>query len=400
MPENSTVVFGMGTGRCGTASLAKLLNNQADAQVTHELWPILPWKAKPTTLVERIRLLQARPAGIVGDVASSYLPHLESCLESGLESNSDVYKNVRVIGLERPRDEVVESFSRWLDEIHPLPIDHWSEQPAEGFYRDILWSRSFPKYSHNDRKKSIAAYWDEYHQRLSALVSKHPKQVRVFNYEEALNQEVPQRELLEFAGVAADSQQLELNVQGDHFLGKPIEKRPVAKPAHPANLVVTSQINGKPSPTQQHLMNFGHVFWSLNEGVDLPTILGRTATTAVRRGFLEWLWMDHRAEIDQQRLTQLRLAPEDVSLILEQPLAGNVLRPTDQPIAMRVRRQVFFRLRDQFALPFCDATTPEPWLPFFVPEVVEQAHGAVYLSPIAAFLNRVQNAECSIAVIP
>ena len=36
-------IFGMGTGCCGTASLAWLLNSQENAFVGHELFPILPW---------------------------------------------------------------------------------------------------------------------------------------------------------------------------------------------------------------------------------------------------------------------------------------------------------------------------------------------------------------------
>jgi hypothetical protein len=40
---NRQIVLGMGAGQCGTGILAEILNQQADAKVTHQEPPLLPW---------------------------------------------------------------------------------------------------------------------------------------------------------------------------------------------------------------------------------------------------------------------------------------------------------------------------------------------------------------------
>ena len=42
----SRIVLGIGTGRCATASLATLLNEQEDSSVSHEVRPLLPWNTE------------------------------------------------------------------------------------------------------------------------------------------------------------------------------------------------------------------------------------------------------------------------------------------------------------------------------------------------------------------
>jgi hypothetical protein len=39
-----SIILGIGTGRCGLASLAKILNQQPDTQCSYEDSPLLPWK--------------------------------------------------------------------------------------------------------------------------------------------------------------------------------------------------------------------------------------------------------------------------------------------------------------------------------------------------------------------
>jgi hypothetical protein len=79
----SSLILGLGTGRCGTHSLAELLNRQPDAAFTHEDFPLLDWKPLPgrpgiATRITRIR--NSRSARFLGDVASFYLPHVEEII--------------------------------------------------------------------------------------------------------------------------------------------------------------------------------------------------------------------------------------------------------------------------------------------------------------------------------
>ena len=46
MKKNKKIIFGLGTGRCGTMSLSKLLSHQKNSIISHELGglPWLSWK--------------------------------------------------------------------------------------------------------------------------------------------------------------------------------------------------------------------------------------------------------------------------------------------------------------------------------------------------------------------
>ena len=106
------IVLGIGSGRCGTLSLARLLNQQPDVQASHEEPPLLPWSGADAARVigERFaRMRRQREAPILGDVASFYLPYLDEIIAAEPE--------VRIICLKRPREEVVASFCRWLDQV-------------------------------------------------------------------------------------------------------------------------------------------------------------------------------------------------------------------------------------------------------------------------------------------
>jgi hypothetical protein len=73
-----SIILGIGTGRCGTASLAKVLNRQAEANCSYEEPPLLPWR--PADSAERVirerfaRFRNVGKARLLGDVASFYLP--------------------------------------------------------------------------------------------------------------------------------------------------------------------------------------------------------------------------------------------------------------------------------------------------------------------------------------
>src|SRR5690606_35389199 len=79
----SRIILGIGSGRCGTRSLADVLERQPGCRVTHEERPLLAWDAdqKGERLRARFaRWRQLRSEPIVGDVASFYLPYLDEAL--------------------------------------------------------------------------------------------------------------------------------------------------------------------------------------------------------------------------------------------------------------------------------------------------------------------------------
>lgn len=63
----------MGTGRCGTLSLAEILNAQPNTHVTHEEAPLLPWDHERNSdiIAKRFaRMRRKRNAKFIGDIAS------------------------------------------------------------------------------------------------------------------------------------------------------------------------------------------------------------------------------------------------------------------------------------------------------------------------------------------
>src|SRR5436190_139669 len=173
--QGRRIILGMGTGRCGTRTLATLLNRQPDSQVTHEEYPLLIWRSpRRENLVARLqRLLKSRQTSVVGDVASFYLPYAAAAI--------DFDPGIRIACLQRPRAEVIHSFCQWIDKVHPLPTNHWAQRPAPGWYHEPIWTQIFPQYETTDRLKGIGRYWDEYSEQAEALAKQFPDNVRIFD---------------------------------------------------------------------------------------------------------------------------------------------------------------------------------------------------------------------------
>jgi len=189
------IVLGMGAGQCGLRLLARILDAQPDAKVTHEQPPLLPWELRPGEpgVKQRLeRLLATRRERLVGDVATFYLPHAEQAIEA--------FPEIRIVCLERPREEVVAGFCRLLDETAKMPTNHWAREPGPGWFNDPLWTRIFPQYDTSDRVEGIGRYWDEYSARAAEMARRFPDNVRVWDAD-VLTSEAGVREVLEFVGV-------------------------------------------------------------------------------------------------------------------------------------------------------------------------------------------------------
>src|SRR5208337_272097 len=198
---NQSIVLGIGTGRCGLRSLAKILNEQAETQSSYEEPPLLPWKPADGERVVRERFARFRANGrgrILCDVASFYLPYLEVAIAAE--------PDIHILALRRPREEVVVSFCEWLEQGFPLSTNHWADQPAPGWHHDPLRTRTYPQYATQNREEGIRRYWDEYYRRVEELGRRHPRQIRVFDTYEALNTPAGLQDLLGFAGIAPERQ--------------------------------------------------------------------------------------------------------------------------------------------------------------------------------------------------
>jgi hypothetical protein len=132
------VVIGLGTGRCGTLSLSLLLNRQLDAKVRHEPeidQDFFPWDANPEQRRARVsrhyEILRGWHRPLVGAVHYVYLPYAEEYIAQD--------PSVKIVVLERPREEVVQSWLRFT-----VGTNHWQPPASRPQNR---WERSFPSYS-------------------------------------------------------------------------------------------------------------------------------------------------------------------------------------------------------------------------------------------------------------
>ena len=194
--NSPTILLGIGSGRCGTRSLAVLLSRQPSTAVWHESRPLLPWDTRhsPQTMQSRFTaLIQARPnAARVGDVAHFYLPYIEEIIEA--------FPAVRVICLKRDREETAESYARWIAQTRRgAPVDHWRSSRT-GLVPDV-WDQCFPKYPVTDLREGVRCYWDEYYQRAEELVIRFPDKIRIFDTAATLNDPERVGWLLDWAGI-------------------------------------------------------------------------------------------------------------------------------------------------------------------------------------------------------
>ncbi len=185
MPHLREVVIGLGSGRCGTRSLAALLDSQNRAHVSHEiLGPSVAWEQGEATVWGMLRDLP-RDSGLrlVGDVASYYLPYVEHILS--------VYLSTRFVCLKRDREETIASF------VKKTPRkNHWMAHDGS-WWRHSPWDQCFPKYHASSKEEAIGRYWDDYYRRAEELQSRYPASFRVFPIE-TLNTLDGQRRILDF----------------------------------------------------------------------------------------------------------------------------------------------------------------------------------------------------------
>lgn len=185
------VLIGLGTGRCGTLSLSMLLNSQPHAHVTHEAFKYrLDWYADSDSIRTKLGAILERSGHLVGDVHSTWLPHVRVILEHVPEC--------RLICLKRPRQEVISSFVAWVG-----TDNHWQAEAHAG-----KWSPCYPKYAClGSREAAIGVYWDDYYDEIARLRGEFPGSLQVFATQDLNTQEGVSR-LLAFAGIKPDSRRL------------------------------------------------------------------------------------------------------------------------------------------------------------------------------------------------
>ena len=244
-PESRTLVFGLGSGRSGTASLTSLLDRQVGAICFHEMNPACavfsgnPQPAintvqefnnllnggsranlsvdysRPTSVATYEELQSMPELRLIGDIAYYYLNYVEDMLRA---NPACVF-----ICIKRDREETVASWmkkssigrwrSLWLaDKLKSwltrspfyTEYNYWQEHDGSRWKKDAVWDSCFPKFDAPSKIEAIRMYWDYYYLEADRLQQNHPENFKIFDIDDLSNTQ-GQKRLLSFIGLSAES---------------------------------------------------------------------------------------------------------------------------------------------------------------------------------------------------
>ena len=236
------IVFGLGSGRTGTASLSHLIGSQQGSICFHELNPTgAVFEGNPQPILNTVNEFQAildggdrrllaldysRPASvakyaelraagdvrILGDIAFYYLRYVDDILA--------VNQNVRFVCIKRDRSETVDSWlkksalkrwtSLWIADRFKSLVTRTPFHTSKNFWQvhdgaiwqlDPVWDKTFPKFEAASKKQAIEKYWDYYYEEAGKLQQRHREFFKIVPIE-AMSSREGQREILDFIGVA------------------------------------------------------------------------------------------------------------------------------------------------------------------------------------------------------
>jgi len=194
------LVIGAGTGRCGTTTLAMLLDLQRGAHVTHERFRSKFHWNKPAEWQHKIlKHAHDHPSGLVGDVA---LQH-GCCMMQWCDYGA------KVIVLKRQLKPYLASWKKKAGNRN-----NWQPPGEGGTPKKARWYHCFPKFSGKaNRQEALIAYWNYYYNELvPPVVEKYPDQIMVC-YVDVFNSEGGQRQLLDFCGVPREEQIIKVGLK-------------------------------------------------------------------------------------------------------------------------------------------------------------------------------------------
>jgi len=205
-------IVGCGTGRCGTVSLATLLNDQEDWTCTHEMPPLLPWEIDNVLASNRIKHFNSHDK--IGDIASYYLPYVEMMFEE--------IEDLKVICLKRKKKDTVKSYMAKMDNTDP-PRNHWADHDGEIWTSDSRYDPVYPNYDlgldlkpRAYKRELIRTHWEEYYEKANFL-SEHYRNFEIFDLE-SLNSKQGQENIFEFLEI--EDPNLQVGIKENELVSK------------------------------------------------------------------------------------------------------------------------------------------------------------------------------------
>lgn len=194
---NKNFVFGMGTGRCGTHSLQKLLDSQPNSNFSHEFGdrPVGNWEYLMSSASYMLKSLISRSHNSknIGDVAFYHLSYVDYF--------NRTLPNCKFIVLKRDKQETIESYMKKTS-----GRNHWIDHDGDQ-YKNDAWDKCFPTYDVESKKEAIAKYYDDYYKKCKKIEN---AEIFPMNY---LNSESGVKDILNFAEI--DNPKIITNIKKD-----------------------------------------------------------------------------------------------------------------------------------------------------------------------------------------
>ncbi|MBQ3225614.1 MAG: hypothetical protein IJB48_01005 [Clostridia bacterium] len=417
----SRIVLGLGTGQCGLKLLADILNAQQDCAISYEDPRSLPWKHNPAHLVGCenfipsikecfVRWNNTRSESILGDVASFYLPYVEEAMSAE--------ENIRIVCLQRSKEEVVAAFERSIYLSSPRPIDNWSENLEAGWYRHPTRFRFYPKYQVSSRREALELYWEEYTAKAQEYAEKYPEKFCIFDPSK-MESESGVREILDFVGIPKELQKpVTGNRSPSNTVVPPdsevvrswqqqLQQRP---PSHCVILVpFLGYIHQECDASLKELERRGYQVRRIGGYSAIDQGRNQMATDALIDGFEETLWIDsdiafHPDDVEKLRARNLPIVAALYPQKGRRALASHVIPGTKKMTFgkeggiteilyagtgfLLVRREVYLKMLEDLHLPYCNERFEKPTIPFFQPLIRSIENGTWYLAEDYAFGHR------------
>jgi hypothetical protein len=192
-------IIGLGTGRCGTQTLAHLLNKQPGFSVSHEA-VVSPWEPSDFYIQKIIFELNNRANPVVGDISFYYLNYCEQFIEQLFDVKFPIMK--------RRLEPTVKSYMAWTK-----GRNHWSKELGKGEKKDRIWDNCYPKYN-LPKEDALRLYCVEYYKQCEDLIWKYPELFKIFDVE-TFNTQEGQDQLFEFIGVKEENRVYDIGIKSN-----------------------------------------------------------------------------------------------------------------------------------------------------------------------------------------
>ena len=115
-----------------------------------------------------------------------------------IERIIDKYPEVKIIVMERNKEEVVKSYIK-----KTKGRNHWFNHDGKEWEKDDKWDPCYPKYDNSNKQEALENYWEDYKNQTDNLILKFPGKIKKWTIQ-ALNTTSGKNEILNFLNYNLD----------------------------------------------------------------------------------------------------------------------------------------------------------------------------------------------------